>query len=647
MLSSRLAAAGAWPRDVGKPCPQCGKRVKLRRPMTNADAATQVPPTHWDRPSVRWLSVGALLLIVFALFGPALLHPFSPWDDLGAVRENPHFHPPTASGLAAFWRAPYRELYVPIVYTVWWMVAALTYAPGAGEVGNGLAAWPFHACSILAHAAAAVMVFLVLRRLVKRTGPAWVAAAVFAVHPIQVEPAVWLSTLYTPLGAAFALFAVWLYLRTTDAESAAGRRLWAGHAAAAACFALSLLTKPAWVALPLVLAVIDVGLRGRRPRDTLTALAWLLMALPIIYIARRSQLASRVYSPLWLRPFEAADALTFYARHLVVPFGFVPDYGRSPQWLEGSGWPLYLALALPAAVLVAAVVLYRRAPWVAVAAATVVLTALPTLGLIPFDYQRRSTVADRYFYASMFGVAIALAFALRACRRRAAMVVAGAVIVGLASLTAGQVHRWRDASGLFAYNLRLNPQSRVARTVLGYVASQSGRLDDAFEHYQAAIALDPDYYEARVGLAVAYVKAGRPADAEAQYGEALRISPNDRRVLFNLGNICLRGGRFNDAINAFGAAEAASLRTSELYSSMGVALAQAGRNEASLKAFRRSVELDPNRADSHLNLAIALLSRGELSEARFHYLKVIELNGNIAAAKRGLTVIDSAGPVRR
>jgi tetratricopeptide (TPR) repeat protein len=579
-------------------------------------------------------------------------HDFSAWDDYGAVQTNPSYNPPKAATLAAFWSGFTQGFYDPVLFSIWWFVAVVSYtAPTPGGAAGGLSAGLFHACNLAAHAANALIVFQVLRILVgRRTGPALLGAALFAVHPIQVEAVAWLSTFYTSLSTTFGLLALWCYLRFSEAHfglplvpvenDASTRRPWRLYALSAAFFVLSLLTKPSFIALPLIAGALEMGLRGRRWRQLIPLVPLALLTLPIVVLTKLAQPATKLAAPLWLRPLVALDAVSFYLRKLVIPVQYVPDYGRSPSWLAASGWPLATCWVIPVCLLIIAFLLRRRAKWVGVALVVMVAALLPTSGLSPFDFQRYSTTADRYFYVGMFAVCLSLAFVLDAFWNRRVAVAATAAMILLASFTIRQVNLWADDGALFRRNLALNPRSKVARGILAFLERKNGNLNESILLFQSGVAIDPDHYEFRIGLARALAATGRLDAALNEFREALRISPDNPNVLFEIGNLCLKMDRTADAVAAYTKLLDGGNEKAEVDSNLGVALAKSGHFDRALPLLTRSLELDPENPTAHLNIALVYLERDDLLKAKHHYQEVIRLKGDVAAAKSAIAVID-------
>ena len=258
------------------------------------------------------------------VFAAAVAHPLA-WDDHIHLRDNPHLNPPTWAGLRALWAGPFEDLYSPLVYTVWAALAAL--ARGADGV---FSPWPFHALCLAFHALNALLVFFLARRLVQDPRAAAAGAALFALHPLQVEPVVWASGLKDVLCGTFALGALLMLVRAGDETTLRRRAMFAG---ATVLYTLALLTKPAAVALPVVaLGLERLALQRSRARVLTTFAVWALLALPMVWVTSRAQplTAEGFESPLLGRPVVALDALGFYLGKLLLPVPLTIDYGRTP-----------------------------------------------------------------------------------------------------------------------------------------------------------------------------------------------------------------------------------------------------------------------------------------------------------------------------
>ncbi|HXE53703.1 MAG TPA: tetratricopeptide repeat protein [Tepidisphaeraceae bacterium] len=621
------------------------------------------------RTSSFWhaLLVGAITL---AVFSPVVRHAFLLWDDDHFICRNPELAHPTVSGLAKFWThiwSGYNQFTVPVTYTVWWVTARLQPSTGPSGGAPVLFPWTFHALNLVFHAAAAMLVFLILRRLVRSLWAAAAGAIVFALHPLQVEPVAWAANMYTSLSGALALGALLAWMSYADSRDAAMRGTKSGSrtgrfavfAIGTLCFGLALLSKPSVVLLPLIAGTIDVLVRHRRVRDCATLMIWVLIGAADAVITSHVQTGVRAFHPpLWQRPLVAGDALAFYLGRVALPFGLVPDYSRTPQWVLAHRW-VWATAMIPPALLAACFVLRRRAPWLLTGGVVFVLGSLPMLGLVPFDFQGFSTVGDRYVYLSLLGVAITVTLAVEwfsrrilsvfpppvlrgrgregACtsdvtsrkpppcpspgvpgageslaRRDAVELIAVALILAmLIPLSRAQLAHWKDTRTLFAYTLDVNPQSDVAHLQLGYLLLTTGTTpaewNEALAHYQTVAAGRPDDGHIQSDIGLVLLRLGRPGEAIAYFRRARQLDPADPMAAYLLGTASL----------------AAHDRT------------------GAIRAFTQAVHDFPNLTDAELRLADLLADAGNAPAAIGHYHAFLRLHPGSPEALAGLRKFDS------
>ena len=463
-------------------------------------------------PRVIFWAAFVVALVTGFVFVGVLYNDFTWWDDHMTIHHNPRLNPPSVEGVAHYWLRPHMSLYVPVTYTAWSAVAAVAYGHGSGYVGVQLSPVPFHAASLLVHATSATLVFLILVRLCGRVLPGVGGALLFAVHPVQVEPVAWASGLKDLLAGMFALLALLHYVRFRQHEDARQRKLSYGVATLAA--ALAMLAKPSAVVTPVLAGVIDWFFLRTTPRKTMVAITpWLVMSVVVAVVAKLVQPALAVErTPLWARLFIAGDALAFYLKHLVYPAPLAVDYARTPEFVMESGAIRYTWL-LPA-VVGAAVVLARKShPWLVAAALVFLVSLSPVLGLVPFEFQTYSTVADHYLYLAMLGPALAVAFALSRMTPMAAAPVGLIPLILIALLTVRQVPRWHDDPTLWLHNASVNPRSWLAANNLGAYFTMVGDAERAYAACTRAVELNPDAISAHENLALYHF-------TRANYGQA-------------------------------------------------------------------------------------------------------------------------------
>ena len=475
----------------------------------------------------------AVALVTVVVFGRLVWCGFTEWDDPSTIRDNRRLAPPSWTAVRFYWTTVGEQtpgqLYTPVTYTVWSAVAAAC----------GIRPMAFHGANVLLHATAAVMAYGLLRRLF---GNPWAAAAgalAFALHPVQVESVGWASGTKDVLCGLFSIAALWAYVAAVQAGAesrsstpAAGRPgptvpmgtlAYAAepgggrstrrilYLVATSWFLLAMLAKPTAIVVPLMAAVIDRMLLGRPWRTVAAWLwPWAVLMVPCGLWTRAAQPAPWASPvPAWTRPLVATDAVAFYLGKLVWPAHLGVDYGRRPTVAFASG-ALWWTWVVPAGVV--AVVAWRRSRGAAAAGLLFLLPLAPVSGLVPFDMQFYSTVADHYLYLPMLGVAVGVAMVLSRearwhgfptpvvtggepapqiggrsdvsgmdgmpVRRWVAATSVATVLAALAVRSVVQEPVWQDTAKLFQHALAVNPRSFVACDMLGGVEAfiEGGRI---------------------------------------------------------------------------------------------------------------------------------------------------------------------------
>lgn len=558
-----------------------------------------------ERLAPRLLVAWMILIVacVLATYGRSISFDFlESWDDDIHVTANPHLLPRSAEGMAWFWTHPYRGLYVPASYTFWMLEAAA--AGGSSGRPESLDARVFRLGSLGLHAAAAVLVFVLLCTVLERGRAAAAGALLFALHPLQVEAVAWISETRGLLAAVLGLGALCLHAR----ESSMPRKF-----LALILLALALLSKPSAMCVPLIALVLDVVLLRRTARSSLAALApWFLLACAAGLLAKRLQPDTSVaqLASWWQRPWIAADALAFYASKLLLPTGLSPDLGRTPERVLAAGLAaMHLALGL----FLAAFVLRERARRFARASALVFVSALaPVLGLIPFEHQEISTVASRFAYLAMLGPALALGcLTERVGRRGWGCVALGMLLIACAVTSFRATGSWSDLRVLFERNLEVQPESARAHLLVGLALERERDFEGAAAHYRDALRLEPGKPNAHLNLGNALLHLGRTEDGLAEYDLALASRPDYRLARENLSHALMRLGRWSRAVPHLKELVAASPIDAALRGSLARALWLAKEPEAAVGELERARALAPQDSVLALDLAWLLATSSE------------------------------------
>jgi hypothetical protein len=360
---------------------------------------------------------------------------------------------------------------------------------------------------------------------------------------------------------------------------------------------MALLSKPSAVMVPMLLGVIDRFMLGRPSRRVARSLLPLLvMAGAIAVVGRLVQPPLKVALIGWAwRPLVAMDSLAFYARKLVMPWDLAVAYGRHPAAARMSGQLLWTWI-VPAAGALAAWKWRRGRPWLPAAALIFALAPAPVLGLLPFDYQRISTVADHYVYLALLGPALLIAGVVASTARTGSSRAADCVRRCCCALVAAMLV-------FLAYDARI--QLRYWRTNL-----------EVWEH---AVAVAPRCAEAHENLAFAFGDLGGAGDVEREAREfaiAVQLKPEDLRDRDLYAGALMAAGHVNEAIDQM----LAVMRLQEQRDAKG------------------AIRPDEDRLTAYRSLGELLLAKRRSAEAAALFRKVLGQVPGDRKARHGLTL---------
>jgi protein O-mannosyl-transferase len=595
-----------------------------------AEGGFRLPPSgpeefsRSDRPFQRRDGIlAALLLLATLLAYQSVRHAGFIWDDDRHLTANPCIVGPL--GLKQIWTTQAARI-CPLTLTTFWVEHALW----------GLSPLPYHLVNVLLHGANAVLLWRLLRRL--RVAGAWLGAALWALHPVQVETVAWITELKNTQSCLFYLLAVRFFLRWIDPDGSEteGRRQ--SNYPVALCFsALAMASKSSTVVLPAVLALCAWWTGDRRPWKTAASLVPVaLMSVASSALSIWTQHIEGANSPLWARSWPERIAVAgrvfwFYLGKLGWPHPLVFIY---PRWhLELGRSSAYLPTAAMGALFVLLGLGQRgRLRPACFAFGYFLIALLPVLGVVDHFFLRYSFVGDHFQYLASIGpLALAGAgiFAALGAWGRMGRLLKVPLSAGLLSvlgfLTWRQTANYADAETLWRSTLADNPECWMAIHNLGMAALKEGRVEEAVADFHRTLEINPDYAEAHNNLGTLLMRAGRLDAAFAEYDQALRTDPSNPEINRGAGVALLRSGHVNEAIGYFQVALKSAPNNPEIRNVLGAAFLQAGRpNEAAVQ-FQRTVELNPDYAGARSNLGTALLQMGNVDGAIGQYRRAIAI----------------------
>ena len=622
-------------------------------------------------PGVQTLRLAAICLglVVLVLLGflPALHNGFVNYDDNVYVTENPQVQAGlTRESLAwAFGKLHGEQTYWHPLTWVSHMLDCQLY---------GLRPWGHHLTSVVWHAVNALLVFLVFTRM---TGAVWrcaVLAALFALHPLQVDTVAWVTERKNLLSTFFFLLAVWAYAGyaqgKTRAERGGLRTVSAGpilrarhptldYMLAVVFFALGLMCKPAVVTLPFVLLLLDYWPLCRFSPSSLMPhpsspgqlpALWHLVweKAPLILLAAAS-------SGITL---AAHRALGMFAAGSELPWGLrienaLVSYCR---YLGKVGYPLRLCVLYPhpqkwplLSVLLASLLLlglsvlaltqWKRRPYLPVGWFWFLGTLVPVIGLVQVGGQ---AMADRFMYVPLLGLLLLLIWGAHdlTCLWRyqtVALTAAGAAaILVCLTLTRNQIAYWKDSESLFRHAIATTENNCIAHYNLGDALLKRGQVDEAITHFQKALQIRPDFAAAHNNLGNVLLEKGQVDEAIAHFQKALEVRPLFAAARSNLGGALLQKGQTEAAITQFQQALDLDPNNPRPRYNLGSAFLESGRVDEAIDQFQEALKLNPRFAQAHYNLGNALLQRGQVDEARLQFEKELQIQPGFADAHNNL-----------
>jgi tetratricopeptide (TPR) repeat protein len=603
------------------------------------------------------------LLAVALVFGQTLGHGFVSFDDNGYVYENPHVKSGLSlEGVAWAFTHSYEANWHPLTWLSHMLDCQL----------YDLKPWGHHLSNVLLHAAAAILLFLVLRRMTGRLWPSALVAAVFAVHPLRVESVAWVAERKDVLSGLFFMLTLAAYGRYVRRPSSLGRYL-----LVMLLFALGLLAKPMLVTVPFVLLLLDYWpLRRWNPssagsvprpcsawcpgtssagtvpgalllRSSGTPLRLVLEKLPLLALAAASCVAtllaqagaivSVAHVPMRWRIANALVSYVAYLGQFFYPAGLAPLYPHP----EGAvaAWKVIGALLAITGITAAVLAWRRRFPCLLVGWLWYLGMLLPVIGLVQVGVQ---AMADRYTYLPQIGLVLALAWGVAdvardwRCPRWICGVAASLVLLLLAGCAWRQTSYWRDTITLWTRTLDCTSRNSAAQNNLGGALYWQGRFNEAAAHFQTALEIRPDFAEAHNGLGSALLVCGHVNEAIAEFQTAVGLDPDFALAQNNLGGALARCGRFAEAIPHFRKAVETKPDYADAHYNLGLVLVDCGRADEAIAEFRTALRFKPDDAEVHNSLGSVLAGRGRITEAIAEFQKALKVDPDLADAHANL-----------
>ena len=582
-----------------------------RAPAANRIAEFLNPSRHRE-----WL-LGLCLVAATIIAYLPVWHAGFIWDDDYHLTNNPCIVGPL--GFKEIWTSS-AALYYPLVLTSFWVQYPLW----------GFNPLPYHLVNIAMHTTCGLLLWWVLRCLKARG--AWLGAALWTLHPVQVESVAWITELKNTQSCLFFLLAIRFFLKWRAAGELAGQRgSERDYALALLGSALAILSKVSTVILPVVLGLCWWWMEGRWRRRNWLRLApfFLISAVASGWTIWEQKFHSGANGPAWAQTWIerlviAGKGVWFYLGKLLWPHPLMFVY---PRWAIDASRPAAYLPVLAAAIGLFVLWRNRNGPMrtVGFAFAYFLVSLFPVFGFFNIYFFRYSFVGDHFQYLASIGplalTAAGLTTGLRFLEKKSPFwkpALYGMLLVALGGLTWRQSGMFRDNETLWRTTIARNPDCAMAHNNLRFILRQreavgrkphdaeyyntlgntlleKGEVDEAIISFVHAIILKPDDAEAHGNLGNAMLRPGQSVEEAITYFQAaIKLRPDNAPFLNNLAWVRATHAqaRFRDGQEAVQLAERACQVTGSkeprMLGTLAAAYAEAGRFEEAVAASEKA-----------------------------------------------------------
>jgi tetratricopeptide (TPR) repeat protein len=607
-----------------------------------------------------WALCLLLAVVIFAVYFPALRHPFVIYDDVDYVSQNRQVQ----QGLTL---ETFRWALTSMEFSNWHPLTWMSHALDCELFG--LDAGGHHFTSLLLHSMDAVILFLLLSRMTGKMGRSLMVALLFGLHPVNVESVAWIAERKTVLSMLFLLLALWAYLWYARKPGLAR------HGCVDALFALALAAKPMAVTFPFILLLMDYWPLQRikswqSPSETLALpqfppLRLLTEKLPMFALSAASctvtviaqhRVAMKAMEafPLRDRVVNALFSYVMYLWKFVWPVHLSVFY--APQGARLAIWQAASCLAFLAAISILVWRERRTRPYFLFGWLWFLGTMVPMIGIVQVGDQG---MADRYAYLPHVGIFVAVVWGLadlahsKRVEPRWSAAAACAVLLVLFVLTRGQLRNWESSYTLFTHSLQVTPDNYVAEDIVG-----TALLQDAFRttgqkcapaarlHFENAVRIYPEDALGHIDLGYCRESQGNLQEAAKEYQAALQGAHSKflkKRALINLAGVYRAQRQFALARNSYN--ECLKIDPGDPDALKGLARVDKEEKMPSLEqtidALARAAAEHP---DAKLYLQLGKLQRaaGRVPEALISYQRALDLDSNLEEARVALEELEAS-----
>jgi Tfp pilus assembly protein PilF len=602
----------------------------------------------FSSPAKRYAVLSLLLILAtLILYNPVTGNSFINCDDDRYITDNPYIRSGlnwqtfkwalTSTAQGGFWH--------PLTWVSHALDIQLFHLNPAGH----------HFVSLLIHSLNAALVFLLLAYATKRLGTSFLVAALFALHPLNVESVAWAAERKNVLSTFFFLVTVGAYGWYATHPN------WKRYLAMAGLFVCGLASKPMVVTLPFVLLLLDYWPLQRFGRcessrwsvevaaKPLSFSAAVIEKLPLLVLsglaslitvfAQKAAGATRQF-PLNVRLENAVVAYATYLQKLMWPSHLTPVYPHPGDSL--AAWQITLSVAVLAAVTGLALFSSRR--YLIVGWLWFLGILFPTIGLIQVGDQ---AMADRFAYIPELGIFVMIVWTLadlldtRKIQLAWRIGPSAAVLLLLSVMTHRQIAYWHSSYALWSHAVRVTKNNFIAEDNLGGALLLMGKEEEAYPHFETAAEINPRDPLSHSNLGTYAQSHGHLQEAVIQYQTALALTSDAgllAQTYANLGVAQRSLGEDTEARNSFNQSLGLNSQQYNAWLGLGLLAQKEGKAQEAILDLSRSVELQPT-AEGYLQLGRVFAQTNRRAEALAAYEQALKISPEMPEAQQALDAL--------
>ena len=568
----------------------------------------------------------ALTVVTLAVFWQVNHYDFINIDDNIYVTGNSHIQSGiTLDGFRWAFSSTYAEFWHPLT----WLSLMFDYQL------YGLNAGGYHLTNLILHILSALLLFWLFNRM---TGTIWrsaFVATIFALHPLHVESVAWISERKDVLSVFFWMLTLCLYVYYTE------KPVIKRYLPVVFFFACGLMSKPLVVTRPVIMILLDYwplerfelrksDLMLRQLREKIPF--FVLSAVFSIITLYAQHKPSQEYLPLGARLANDPVSFMIYLEKTFVPNHMAVFY---PFSFQLPAWQVWGSVFLLLFISIIVIMSMRRLPYLFTGWLWYIITLLPVTGIIQ---ARNFSMADRYTYLPLIGIAVMLAWGIppliknEAMRKKILFPASIAALAIMAVLTWHQCGYWKNSMNICNHALQVTKDNYLAHINLGSALFDEGKTEEAIAHYSDAIRITPNIILSYNKRGIAYDKLGRHQRALEDFNKAISLKPDDAISYNCRGNAYAELGQYQMAIEDYNKTIRLKPDNADAYNDRGTIYAKLGQYQMAIEDFNNAIRLKPDNAAAYNSRGAVFIKFGQYQMAIEDLNKAIRLKPDDADA---------------